>query len=336
MGRMIVVFGVICNFFFLMGCTKETPAVQEELRVVVEKEETQEKETEEIEVVEEAEEPEEELPLTVDVVDPMTDEIIHSFSPEEMGYGVNDDAYLEELKIWAKELARGTEEQEGYDQRMTPDKLEKNGEITKGSPRIILSEAELVERILQVSEKGGRVELPIEVTESEYAEEEVPYLDEAVVASYTTYFDSSVQGRSKNIELSAEAINNIILGVGDRFSFNTTVGPRTVETGYQKALEAVNGELVEGIGGGICQTSSTLFNAVDALNVDYIEKHHHSVAVGYVPHGRDATVSYGGLDFQFQNTTEVPLLIKTIIDGGSLTVEVRTSEANKAILLGEV
>lgn len=87
-----------------------------------------------------------------------------------------------------------------------------------------------------------------------------------------------------------------------------------------------------GIGGGICQTSSTLFNAVDQLQVEYVEKHHHSVTVGYVPEGRDATVSDGGLDFRFQNTTGVPFLIKTVVTGGAITVEVRTSTEYATIL----
>ena len=87
-----------------------------------------------------------------------------------------------------------------------------------------------------------------------------------------------------------------------------------------------------GIGGGICQTSSTLFNAIDQVGVNYIEKHHHSLPVGYVPQGRDATVSYGGPDFRFQNTTGAPLLIKTIYAKGKLTVEIRTSAAYKNLI----
>jgi vancomycin resistance protein YoaR len=69
-----------------------------------------------------------------------------------------------------------------------------------------------------------------------------------------------------------------------------------------------------------------LYNAIDHLAVQYIEKHHHSLAVGYVPKGRDATVSYGGKDFRYQNTTGVPLLIKAIVGKGSLTVEIRTAK----------
>lgn len=275
---------------------------------------------------------EKELPVSIDVIDPFTKEIIRSFVPREMQYDVNEEAFREELEVWAKDLASGTDEAKGYDQRMVLDRIGADGQIIEGNPRVILKESELVERVLAVVEKGGTVELPLEVQESQYNSEEVQSLDEVVLASYTTYFDSSVVGRSKNIELSAAAINNVILGVGDIFSYNEVVGPRTVERGYQKAMEIVNKELVEGIGGGICQTSSTLFNAVDQVGVEYIEWHHHSIHIGYVPIGRDATVSWGGPDFRFQNKKSVPMLIKAYVNGGSITVEVRTSQANASQL----
>lgn len=275
---------------------------------------------------------EKELPVTIDVVDPLTKEIIRTFIPREMELDPKDEAFKKELEGWAKDLARGTETSKGYDQRMVLDKIGADGQIVKGKPMVVLNEAELVKRVLDAIDKGGTVELPLEVKESQYSPEEVPHLSEVVLASYTTYFDSGVTGRAKNIELSAAAINNVILGVGDVFSYNEIVGPRTVETGYQKAMEIVNKELVEGIGGGVCQTSSTLFNAVDKVGVDYIEWHHHSISIGYVPAGRDATVSYGGLDFRFQNPHGVPLLIKAHVNGGSITVEVRTSQANASKL----
>jgi vancomycin resistance protein YoaR len=265
--------------------------------------------------------------IMVNVIDPNTKSIIKSFLPAEMGFETDNEAYKKELEQWAKDLARGTETTPGYDQRMVLDKIDANGQIIKGKPRIILEESELVEKILTASAAGGDVELPLYVTESGYKPEDVAHLGEVVVATYTTRFNSGVVGRSKNIELSSEAIDNIIVGAGDKFSFNTTVGPRDASLGYQKAKEIVNNQLVDGIGGGVCQTSSTLFNAVDQLRVSYIERHHHSLSIGYVPAGRDATVSYGGLDFQFQNTTGAPFLIKSIYKKGTLTIEIRTAAA---------
>ncbi|WP_042355723.1 VanW family protein [Bacillus rubiinfantis] len=267
---------------------------------------------------------EEPKPITVNVIDPQTKNIIKTFLPEEMGFNTNKDVYKLELEKWAQEVARGTDIKPGYDQRMVLDKI-KDGKIMKGKPQVILEETELVEKVIAASVSGGDVELPLYVKESGYKPEDIANLDDVVLASYTTYFNSGVIGRSKNIELSAQAINNIIVGEGDSFSFNTTVGPSDAAHGYQKAKEIVNKKMVDGIGGGICQTSSTLFNAIDQVGVKYIEKHHHSLSVGYVPAGRDATVSYGGKDFRFQNTTGVPLLIKTIYKKGKLTVQIRTS-----------
>ncbi|MBM7655336.1 VanW family protein [Neobacillus cucumis] len=268
---------------------------------------------------------EEQKPVVVNVIDPNTKGTVKTFLPAELGFTRNPASYKQNVEQWAKDLARGTETTKGYDQRMVLDKIDANGQIIKGKPLIILDEAELVNRVMTASVEGGTVELPLTLTDSGYKPEDVAHLNDVVVASYSTYFNSGVVGRSKNIELSAQAINNVIVGAQDIFSFNTTVGPSDAAHGYQPAKEIVNKQMVMGIGGGICQTSSTLFNAVDQVSVRYVEKHHHSLTVGYVPQGRDATVSYGGPDFRFQNTTGVPFLIKAIYANGKLTVEVRTS-----------
>ncbi|MFJ7406605.1 MULTISPECIES: VanW family protein [unclassified Lysinibacillus] len=271
-------------------------------------------------------------PVVVEIVDPQSLEIIHIISPQELGYETDSESYKMKIEQFAQQLARGTDTVVGLDKRMVLDKLDDNGGIIKGSPLMILKESELVERVLAVSATGGKVAMPLYITESGYYLEDIPYLEDVVVASYTTYFNSSDAGRNKNIELSANAINNVIVGSGDTFSFNTVVGPRDEENGYQPAPEIINKKLVMGIGGGICQTSSTLFNAVDQLPIKFVERHHHSLDVGYVPKGRDATVSYGGLDFRFQNTSDVPFLIKATYGKDFLTVEVRTSEKYQAVL----
>ncbi|MEH7415406.1 VanW family protein [Neobacillus drentensis] len=275
---------------------------------------------------------EEKKPVVVNVIDPNNKSLVKTFLPEELGFASNPEGYKQAIEQWAKDLARGTAQTAGYDQRMIPDKIDANGQIIKGKPLIILDETELVNRVMTASSEGGDVELPITITASGYKPEDPAHLNEAVLGSFSTYFDSGVIGRSKNIELSAIGINNVIVGTGDIFSFNTTVGPSDAAHGYQPAKEIVNKKLVMGIGGGICQTSSTLFNAVDQVGVSYVEKHHHSLSVGYVPQGRDATVSYGGPDFRFQNTTGVPLLIKAIYAKGKLTVEIRTSAAYKSLI----
>ncbi|WP_409274631.1 VanW family protein [Neobacillus sp. SCS-31] len=266
------------------------------------------------------------------IKDPKVSNAIYAFIPKDMGYGTDNEQYKKELEKWARNLAVGKDGEPGYDRRGFLDRIDANGNVIKGEPRVILEEAELVEKVLQVSEKGGDVVLPVYTTENTYDPADVAHLAEELVAAYITKFDSSVAGRAKNIELSAQAINNVIVGDGDIFSFNTMVGPSDEAHGYQPAKEIVNKKLVMGIGGGICQTSSTLFNAVDQLGVEYVEKHNHSLSVGYVPAGRDATVSYGGPDFRFKNTSGAPFIIKAIYGKGTLTVEIRTASKFKGII----
>ena len=268
-------------------------------------------------------------PITVTLKDPKTLEIIETIYPEQLGYDTNFEMYLTRVKNIAKDLARGSENSFGYDQQMILDRISEDGRIINGSPRIILKESELVDQILAASDKGSSIFLPIYITESIYNVEDVPSLDDVIIASFTTYFNPTDTGRNKNIELSTNALHNIIVGNGDYFSFNTMVGERTEERGYQPAPEIINKKLVMGIGGGICQTSSTLFNAVDQVGVRITERHHHSLSVGYVATGRDATVSYGTLDFKFQNISGAPFLINTKYENNQITIEIRTAQQYK-------
>lgn len=266
------------------------------------------------------------------LIDPITSKVVRTFSPIELGYEMDINAYIKEIEELAKELARGTDSVPGYDKKMVLDRIDENGQLMKGSPMVILKEDELVEKMIAASETGGEILLPLYETESGYEEQDIAVLDEVKIASFTTYFNANEKGRNKNIELSAKSLNNIIVGSGDHFSFNTMVGRRSEERGYQPAKEIINGELVMGIGGGICQTSSTLFNAVDKLPITIVERHHHSLDIGYVPKGRDATVSYGSLDFRFQNTSGVPFILKTVYFDGVLTVEAWSSKEYEILL----
>ncbi|WP_431801353.1 VanW family protein [Halobacillus andaensis] len=146
------------------------------------------------------------------------------------------------------------------------------------------------------------------------------------IGHYVTYFNSNNKKRSHNIRLAAEALDSHVVFPGEIFSFNKAVGKRTKEKGYQNAPEIVKGKLTEGIGGGICQLSSTLFNSVDKVGVKIVERFSHSKRVPYVPQGRDATVSWYGPDFTFKNQYNQPLLIRARVDGGQVSVTIYSSE----------
>lgn len=125
---------------------------------------------------------------------------------------------------------------------------------------------------------------------------------------YTTLLDRSA-GRSQNVALSCQAINGLIVEPGEVFSFNEASGPRTAERGYKIAPVFVGKKVVPGRGGGVCQTSSTLYNCVLEAGLEVVERHPHSLPVAYVAAGRDATVSWGGADLKFRNNKEVPIKV---------------------------
>lgn len=141
------------------------------------------------------------------------------------------------------------------------------------------------------------------------------------LASFTTYFDSSLINRSENIRLAAKAIDKKLLAPGETFSFNETVGERTVEAGYKEAMIIEGDVFTPGLGGGICQVSSTLYNAILQGHLQVIERHPHSLPITYVAPGRDATVSYPILDLKFRNSTQGYLLIRSRVLENSITFE---------------
>ncbi len=129
-----------------------------------------------------------------------------------------------------------------------------------------------------------------------------------VLGSYTTTV-SGIESRRHNVKLSGSKCNGTILLPGEVFSYNGVVGKRTAAAGFGVGAAYVDGEVVEAIGGGICQTSSTIYNAAMLANLQIVERKAHSYVSSYVPIGRDATVSWGGPDFKFKNNTDYPIKI---------------------------
>lgn len=146
------------------------------------------------------------------------------------------------------------------------------------------------------------------------------------IGQYVTYFNPNNKSRLNNISLAAKAIDNYVVFPNEIFSFNKVVGKRSRDKGYLSAAIIVKGELSEGVGGGICQVSSTLFNAVDRAGLQIVERYSHSRYVSYVPSGRDATVSWYGPDFRFQNKYNQPILIRAKQYGGSVVVTLHSSD----------
>lgn len=133
---------------------------------------------------------------------------------------------------------------------------------------------------------------------------------------------SGTAARINNVKLSAAACNGVVLNTGDVFSYNATTGQRTTAKGYQAAPAYVQGETVDEVGGGVCQTSSTLYYACLRSNLEITERYAHRYVPAYIDWGMDATVSWGGPDYKFTNNTNYPIKIVTSYSGGYLTVKI--------------
>ncbi len=140
------------------------------------------------------------------------------------------------------------------------------------------------------------------------------------LSTFTTRYDVSDKDRTTNLEIACQKINGKVVLVGDTFSYNQTLGPRTIAAGYKNGKVYAGGEVVDGIGGGICQISSTLYNTVLMANLEIVERRNHQFVTSYLPAGRDATVVYGAIDFKFKNTRKFPIRIVATAKNGIATV----------------
>jgi len=150
------------------------------------------------------------------------------------------------------------------------------------------------------------------------------------IGSYTTEFSGS-PGRLHNVAHAGEIISGTLIAPGEQFDFNTVVGARTEANGFKTAPAIVGGKLEDTLGGGICQVSTTLFNAVFFAGLDVTARTNHSIYISHYPKGRDATVSWGGPEFRFRNDTPNWILIKAASGGGSLTFVLYGSPVNRKV-----
>lgn len=151
------------------------------------------------------------------------------------------------------------------------------------------------------------------------------------IASFTTHFSANNAARLNNIRQVASILDGRIVRPGETFSFNKTVGPRTRTAGYDEAPVIRDGVLTPGVGGGICQVSTTLFNAVFFAGLPVVERHPHSFYIDHYPIGRDATVSYGGPDLKFRNDSDKIILISVSTTDGSVRVSLAAAVWDRTV-----
>lgn len=164
-----------------------------------------------------------------------------------------------------------------------------------------------------------------EITLEKLGEKAFPH----VLGTFSTTYSASNENRVNNLELASNKIDGTIILPGETFSYNKIVGERTIAKGYKEAAVYSGGKVVDGIGGGICQLSSTLYNAVIYANLEITERSNHRFLTSYVTAGRDATVSWGTIDFCFKNTRSYPVKIESSVKNGVVTTTIRGIKEEK-------
>lgn len=143
-----------------------------------------------------------------------------------------------------------------------------------------------------------------------------------LLSTYSTKYSTRDRDRTTNLQLAANKINGTVLMPGEVFSYNQVVGERTIAAGYKEAPIYVSGKVVDGLGGGICQITSTLYNAVLYANLGIVSRSNHQFVPSYVTASRDATVVYGAIDFKFKNTRDYPIKITCSVSNGIATFNI--------------
>ena len=177
-----------------------------------------------------------------------------------------------------------------------------------------VKEEELIELINKNIENLNPIEIPIEKIMPNRTREQLSRIN-GIIGEFSSSFKGSSKGRIENIRLSSKALSKGVIMPGDTVSFNELTGPRSKSAGYQEANVIIKGEFVSDTGGGVCQTSTTLYNALLRADLSIIQRSPHSIPIKYVPLGQDAAVAYGVLDLKFRNDFDFPVYIDSKIIG---------------------
>lgn len=232
-----------------------------------------------------------------------------------------------------------------FDQDILKDKLEnetgdlvreaQNASITRENGEFIVHPGEMGTKIKvdetikalkdlfaeEWNQKNIKLEAVIEEREPDYTEDDF-YAIDSVMGQAVTNYNQGQSSRSQNLITGASKITGTVLMPNEQFSMYDTVSPFTEENGYSNAGQYVNNELVDGLGGGICQVSTTLYNAVLKAELQVDERYPHSLSVSYVDLSKDAAIAGDYMDFKFTNNTEYPIYIEGYAGGGSISFAV--------------
>lgn len=183
----------------------------------------------------------------------------------------------------------------------------------------------LADQVKTLVEQDGELRIPLKLVniDPEITATKLRNMNiDGVISTYATKFTASQANRTYNINVAANALDNLLVKPGQVVSFNEIVGPRSSEAGYKNAPVIINNEVQDGLGGGVCQVSSTLYNSLLLGDFEIVNRRNHSIPSSYVPLGRDATVAYGSIDFKFKNNHQTPIILKAYVRGNTLTFKI--------------
>lgn len=217
-------------------------------------------------------------------------------------------------------------------------RVDGNFQYVPGTQGKIVDVNQSADKIADFISKGwdgnnSQIDLVVETKDPIGSQEELQSVHDKL-GTYNTDFSSSAAGRAKNVRNGCEKINGSIIYPGETFSVTEAVTPFTAENGYELAGSYENGTTVETYGGGICQVSSTLYNAVIRAELEIVQRNNHSMIVSYVPKSADAAIAEGILDFKFKNNQSTPIYIEGYCEGGKIYFSVygkETRDPNRTI-----
>lgn len=187
------------------------------------------------------------------------------------------------------------------------------GEVMEVDKNIEMIENKILRRNFSV------IDLYVQKVNPEIQFKDISQIQE-IVASFSTSFNPNKVNRTYNIKLACERINNSLILPNQVFSMDKALGTRTKENGYKNAPIIIKNQLIEGVGGGVCQVTSTLYIATLKAKLGIVERVNHSIPLGYVEPGQDATIAEGYIDFKFKNNKDYPILLNAEVVGGKITI----------------
>lgn len=238
-------------------------------------------------------------------------------------YGVKPGVHLEEMDISCylpRELMPILEEMAARSQTFPIEPaFNKDGKIVSGADGSTLDVEATMDMVL-AAPRGKRITPVYIKTPPGHNEKDLKGINQ-VIGRYATW-DEGSQARKHNMNLACQTLNFSVVWPEETFSFNKVVGPPTEEYGYYAAPIMLDEEMVPGVGGGVCQVATTLYNAVKVAQLPVVERHVHSGKVYYVPEGLDAAIAYDYMDFKFKNNKRYPVVIKSYLGAHQIKVEI--------------